>query len=308
MKGSEFAAHYGPKGLPAWEAAALACVRASDSWIPWPMVPLTIQAKNHTIILRVTSDVFTVGEPGDYLRLPLLPCAAQTIANHLGCLLPTPKIVYEMFKQASVKLEPIEAPHLPAPYNVNLPAAPLPPPSGIGTAMNQWLLHSQAVDQAYARAGVTPGSALASGLKKDIIVGALMKPKVVVIYGWFHADNRPYKEILPVTPEQQKIAQPLQPRSNVHGDFYVDYSHGVHLVDGTCTVDGVTMKTEDVYRSPDLCDLVSDEGPIRVPRYPSANDPAPVVYPAGIPTKPPLATYGADLIMEWAQRSRGGTS
>lgn len=304
MKGTEFAAHYGPKGLPAWEAAALACVRASDSWVPWPMVPLTIQSKGRTVNLRVTSDVFTVGEPGDYLRLPLLPCTAQTIANHLGCLLPTPKIVYEMFKQAAVKLEPIQAPSLPKPYNWNLDWSTVPQK----TIFEQWVLHSQFIDRAYAQANAQPGAGIASGIKKDIIVGALMKPRVVCIYGWFHADNRPYHEIMPITPEQQKVAQPLQPRSNAHGDFYVDYSHGVHLIDGTCTVDGVAMKTVDVYTSPDLCDLVSDEGPVRVPRYPSANDPAPVVYPAGVPNKPPTATYGADLIMEWAERSRRGSS
>jgi hypothetical protein len=63
--------------------------------------------------------------------------------------------------------------------------------------------------------------------------------------------------------------QPIQPKSNVHGDFYVDYSHGVRAIAPEAIVDGRPMATVDLYQHPTLSRLVSNEGPVRVPRYPS---------------------------------------
>src|SRR5262249_19858043 len=64
--------------------------------------------------------------------------------------------------------------------------------------------------------------------------------------------------------------QPIQPLSNVHSAGYVDYSHGIQLVAPTCTVDGQTTSTLDLYQHPTLSRLVSNEGPLRTPRYAGA--------------------------------------
>ncbi|MFN7990729.1 MAG: hypothetical protein U0R44_01080 [Candidatus Micrarchaeia archaeon] len=42
---------------------------------------------------RVASDYIAIGTNGDYVRVPLNPLTAQRIAAHLGCVLPTARIV-----------------------------------------------------------------------------------------------------------------------------------------------------------------------------------------------------------------------
>src|SRR5262249_30603445 len=69
------------------------------------------------------------------------------------------------------------------------------------------------------------------------------------------------------TPPQFK--QPIQAKSNLHADFYVDYSHGIRAIGPTALVNGQQMNTVDLYQHPTLSALVSNEGPVRVPRYPS---------------------------------------
>src|SRR5665213_285052 len=71
------------------------------------------------------------------------------------------------------------------------------------------------------------------------------------------------------------FSQPIQARSNVHLDSWVDYSHGIRLISPVMVVDGQEMQTEAVLRDPELSKLLSDEGPVRMIRYPSGNDPAP---------------------------------
>ena len=103
-------------------------------------------------------------------------------------------------------------------------------------------------------------SRLISGQKKDVIISALYgpnhpngwKPGKEVIFGWYRPDG-----------------SRIQPKSNIHGDFYVDYSHGIRAVAPNMEVDGQTFSTEDVLRSKELSGLLSDEGPITQVRYPS---------------------------------------
>jgi hypothetical protein len=53
----------------------------------------------------------------------------------------------------------------------------------------------------------------------------------------------------------------------VHGDVHVDYSHGLRLVAQDMEVDGVPTTVAEVLADPELHVLLSDEGPIRMPRY-----------------------------------------
>ena len=54
----------------------------------------------------------------------------------------------------------------------------------------------------------------------------------------------------------------IQPLYVGHGDFYVDYSHGIRLVKRRITIDGKPFDMADVLTNPQQCDLISDEGPI----------------------------------------------
>ena len=100
-----------------------------------------------------------------------------------------------------------------------------------------------------------------SGLKKDIVLTCVLKndPRYrrnVAIYGWHHPDGH--------------AQQPLFVR---HGNFYVDYSHGVRLVSRTCTVDGKEMDIRAILEDPALYRLLSDENSPIVPATYAGDEP-----------------------------------
>ncbi|HEY4799158.1 MAG TPA: T9SS type A sorting domain-containing protein, partial [Bacteroidia bacterium] len=74
----------------------------------------------------------------------------------------------------------------------------------------------------------------------------------VVIYGWLQTNGTA-----------------IQPMANVHADSYMDYSHGIRLVQNTCVLNGNTATTiQSILESSTLNTILSDEGVISQPRYP----------------------------------------
>lgn len=247
MKGSEFLAANAGKSLSQWEREALAlaypATQGGDSYVAWPLVPVSISLASksgitpaHTGTFYVASDYLALGTPEDYLRLPLTPITAQRIANLKNMLLPTSKMVDAIWN-ASAKFTPVR----------------LVPNKGANLA--QYQEHSGAIDMQLATFGPRETNLL-SGTKKDIIISNIWKPGKVVIYGWYEPDGTR-----------------IQAKSNIHGDFYVDYSHGVRLVSPNMIVDGQEMKVEDVLKSPELNSLLSDpkEGTLSRVRYPTGD-------------------------------------
>jgi hypothetical protein len=49
----------------------------------------------------------------------------------------------------------------------------------------------------------------------------------------------------------------------------VDYSHGVRLIRDTLEVNRKKLKIAELLADPERCGLVSDEGPMQPPRYPT---------------------------------------
>lgn len=222
--------------------------------LSWPFFPVTFSDGVHTCLCQVASDYLTVGELADYVRMPLTPRVAQALLNGLGAQLPTPLMVSVIHQQAPWKV----APH------------PMVPNQGAN--MSQYVAHSRAIDAQLAAIGGSPQTAIVSGHKKDVVVSNIYQPGKVLIFGWYGTDNRP-----------------IQGRSNVHGDFYVDYSHGIRPVLSTCILDGIPTSLTSVLQGP-LASLLSDEGPLRVPRYPAPNAPPPTPVAAAKNTP-----QGADL-------------
>jgi hypothetical protein len=91
-----------------------------------------------------------------------------------------------------------------------------------------------------------------AGIKKDVVITKELseRPGHVAIYGWHKLDGKP-----------------IQPLTTVHVDWYVDYSHGIRLVDQWAEVDGEPMLVCDVLRDKNLCGLLSDEGPFDAVSY-----------------------------------------
>lgn len=235
MKASDFLAANANSSLSEWENAVLDQAK-TGRLVEWPFVAVEVNAKGksgeaHHATFLVSSDYLSIGDSSDFIRMPLTPLAAQRVVDELGYVLPTPKMVSDTWKAASTKTTPV----------------PMVPNRGAN--LGQYADHSRAIDQ---RLGAAP-LGLVSGQKKDIVVGRLVKPGKVVIFGWYHPDGTN-----------------IQPRTNVHGDFYVDYSHGVRLVSPWMIVDNKEKKVSEVLSDPELWPLLSDEGliPENQQRYP----------------------------------------
>lgn len=189
-----------------------------------------IEGVRHRIEYQVMPDYLAVGSDDDFVRLPMTPMAAQKIADAFGCSLPTRKIVNDIYEQSELKLEPR-------------------PLTEKREAIETFVEHHQIIER---QRGAKPLGTLIAGIKKDVVLTNRLneKPNRVAIYGWHKLDGKP-----------------IQPLTIVHGDGYVDYSHGIRLVRRDLLVDGKPMHLEDVLKDPHLCALLSDEGILQVLRY-----------------------------------------
>jgi hypothetical protein len=186
--------------------------------------------KEHSAIIEVMPDYLAVGSDTDFVRVPMTPQTAARIADAFGCALPTCKIVDEVYRASTVKLEP-----RPMTRNRESP----------GT----FLQHNALIEG--QRVGKKLGE-LVAGIKKDVVISNRLaeKPNRVAIYGWHKPDGKP-----------------IQPLTTVHRDTYVDYSHGVRLMNRVVIVDGKPLDVRHVLYAAHLCELLSDEGPLIRPAY-----------------------------------------
>lgn len=203
-------------------------------------VSITITAElsdgmEHAVTYHVMPDYLAVGSNEDYVRMPMTPLAAEAIGNRFGCMLPTTKMVDDIYAAAAVKLAPVT--FHPAAYKLDSVAV--------------FASSSRGIDAQLKESGAKPGE-LVAGIKKDVVVTAQLsvKPGKVAVYGW-HQPNG-------------KIMQPLSLAHDIH---YVDYSHGLRMVQQSVLVDGEPMRLAALLADKVLWELVSDEGPIMNPRY-----------------------------------------
>jgi len=188
------------------------------------------KGRKHTAVYQVTPDYLAVGSDEDFVRTPLAPMTAQPIADAFGCSLPTRKMVNDIYEQAEVKLEP-------------------KPLTEKREAVETFTQHNEIIE---GQRAWKPLGALVAGIKKDVVITNMLleKPDHVAIYGWHKLDGIP-----------------IQPLTTVHINWYVDYSHGIRLVKRSMLVDGNPRDIRDILADPDLCILLSDEGPIPKPHY-----------------------------------------
>jgi hypothetical protein len=184
----------------------------------------------------VTPDYLAIGSDEDFFRAPMTPATAQSIADKLGCILPTRKMVDAIYKAAEVKL------------------APLPiPPSAAMTTVPVFALHNEMVrTQRLESLAAHPLGALVAGQQKDVVICPQLfgAPDKVAIYGWHRSDGKA-----------------IQPLYLGHSIAWVDYSQCIRLVQQSMIVNGATTTVAQVLADPKLCDLLSDQGVILHPRY-----------------------------------------
>ena len=184
----------------------------------------------HRIVYRAMPDYLAIGSDKDFVRIPMVPYTGQAFVDAFGFVMPTRKMVDDIWAAAESHLDP-------RPLTVER-ESPF-----------TFLQHHRIIEDQLK--GVKRGTFVA-GIKKDIVVTnrLLEKPNRVAIYGWHYPDGKPI--------------QPVYPG---HIDWYVDYSHGVRPVERLMTADGKRMTFEQIMADSVLRPLLSDEGEIKALRY-----------------------------------------
>lgn len=198
-------------------------------------VTATINGTPHTATYYVMPDCLAIGSNSDFVRFPMGPLTAQAIADSFQCIMPTRKMVNDIYAASAVKLAP--HPYSPTVYNIE--------------SVEVFNMSNTTIEGQRAQAGAILGQ-LVGGIKKDVVITAQLaaRPGKVAIYGW-----------------HQLNGQPIQPLYLGHEITYMDYSHGIRLVRQIMLVDGQPRYIQDVLKDPVLCQLVSDEGVVNDPRY-----------------------------------------
>lgn len=198
----------------------------------------TISGSPQTVTYYVTPDYLAIGTDTNYFLCPMSPIVATHIADATGCTLPTRKMVNDIYAAATIKLTP-----QPIPASAQMTTVPV---------------FDDHNDSVYIqRHNTTWGShslgELTGGDKKDVVISNMIYTTAnrVVIYGW-----------------HTSIGNPIQPMSNVHSDTYMDYSHGIRLVQNAVMYNGSPTTVKAILQSSTLQTLLSDEGTIAIPQYP----------------------------------------
>ncbi len=192
----------------------------------------------HQVAYEVMPDYLAVGSDSDYCRIPMGPLTAQRIADWFGACMPTRKLVDHVYLNAEIKLAPITY----APVGNN------------NEKVEKFIEHNTAIEGARNQVGGVVGQ-LVGGTKKDVVLSNLItdpsRPNHVVIYGWHRLNG---------------VA--IQPLTNIHSNSYVDYSHGIRLMNAHVTIDGGVSDIRTVLTDPVRYKILSDEtGLMAQPTY-----------------------------------------
>jgi hypothetical protein len=191
---------------------------------------VTPEGNTINAVYYVLPDYLSIGSDEDFARIPLTPVTAQLIADSLHCFLPTRKMVDDIYKAATVRLEPV-------------------PMYALRDSAVTMYQHNLIIEgQRRLRNG------LIAGIKKDVVITGNIprdpRPNRVAIYGWHKTDGRP-----------------IQPLYTGHVDWYVDYSHGIRLVYRTIYVNNKPMDYVDVLKDKTLKAVLCDEDDCDFYRY-----------------------------------------
>jgi hypothetical protein len=207
---------------------------------------ITSNYKGRRAQIEVSTDALTILG----VRIDVTAEGAQRIADALGTILPTPRILQLIWEQAEVRLDPC---------NSN--------PDKTMASTARMIQHSECVDQGIAgRKGMVANEGK-HWVLSNRIAG---KENLAANYGWFVKGRRP-----------------IQTVGTRHDTAHTDYSQIVRLVKPAMKVDGREIDLREVGRSPELWGLVSDEGPLLVFRASKPGEtPSPDQHPVAAAPPP----------------------
>lgn len=178
--------------------------------------------KKITVTYYVSPDYLSIGSDKDWARINITPMAAQKIADNFDCFLPTRKMVDDIYKAATIKLEP------------------MPMYAFRDSTPTMWQHHLIIEGQRKGKKG------LIAGIKKDVVISGKIlrdkRPNRVAIYGWHNLD-----------------VKPIQPLYTGHINWWVDYSQGIRLVYRKIKVNNKWMDYTELLKDAVLQKLLCDE-------------------------------------------------
>lgn len=190
----------------------------------------------HKVEYQIMPDYLAVGSDDDFCRIPMNPRTAQRLATLFGASLITSKVSNDIYQKAECKLAPF----------------PYKPVGNANETIQKFVDHNTQIERQKAEAGGKNGQIIA-GIKKDVILSGRIAglPDKVVIYGWHKLDGNP-----------------IQPVYSGHIYWYVDYSHGIRLMNNQVLLDGQPALLSDILKDPLLFKVFSDEdSPMLQPTY-----------------------------------------
>ena len=184
----------------------------------------------HRVRINALPDYLMVGSDSDFVRMPMGPLTAQMIADSLHCTMPTALLVDKIAEASEGRIDPF-------PFR----------PVGIRNVYAYTFEDSNNAINALFKAKGYEFGQMVSGLKKDVILtakiaGDTTRRNHVTIYGWHYPDGTR-----------------IQRSNNIHVNFYVDYSHGIRLLDRTAYVDGDSVDIPTALTDSQMFRLFSDE-------------------------------------------------
>ena len=218
------------------------------TWRP-VRVRANIDGRVRELEYEVTPDYVPLGTDDDFIRIPMWPGTAQKFADAHGAILPSSRMVEEIYANASARLVP-------------------QPIAGQKSSVSEWGQHEIMVQRQAGTLGLSPGTFIA-GHKKDVVIGPSLDGSRVAIFGWHDESGK-------ITGVPNKA---IQPYSTIHDSRYSDYAHGTRLVRRQASLDGEPIDLVKVFTDPKLSVLVSSQGAFN-PRYPDKT-PLPAGAPAG---------------------------
>jgi len=200
----------------------------------WPIVLVNWLDKDlipHTLVMNVSPRYIEVGTDVDPFMAPMQPDTAQRSANKLNAILPSQKIVDDIWRWSVAKL-------------------PIAPPKGFKipgpdmTDVRSWIAYNTSIQKA-----LNGSQAIMAGGKKDVVIGPKLDGSRVAIY------STPFSG----SGELRKSGN-YQPYSTIHTIDHVDYSHGVRLISRKAKFDGEDVDLKDIFENPKTSPMVSDQG------------------------------------------------
>jgi hypothetical protein len=238
LKGSEFMQQI--EGLPRQQREAKVLEQLSQGNIPdflRSFVKIKLQHENHTAWIEVLPDYLAIGDNVDFCRMPMTPQTAQAYADFVGCSLPTARIVDAIQSNATYRLDPVA-------YK----------PNGHDNEQS-WMFerHHKAIEKRLLTYKINRNTEIIDGIKKDVVLCNQLAQLTnkVAIYGWHKPDGT--------------VVQPLY---TGHVNWYVDYSHGIRLINRLVWLDDKPAYIDEILSNPNLCKILSSEpGPMKRTKY-----------------------------------------